>query len=52
MKIESFKIRKKQQQKVLKSQMLAMFILYCELHMNVMTTENVMLHLHGKNQSK
>ena len=52
MKIESFKIRKKQKQKVLKSQMLTMFILYCKLHMNVMTTENVMLHLHGKNQSK
>ena len=52
-KIESFKIRKKKlKQKVLKSRMLEMFILYCKLHMNVLTTENVMLHLHGKNQSK
>ena len=34
MTIESFKIRKKQKQKVLKSQMLAMLILYCELHMS------------------
>ena len=23
---------------------------YCKLHMKLMTTENVMLHLHGKNQ--
>ena len=42
----------KKLEKVVKSQMLAMFIFYCKLHMKVLTTENVMLHLHGKNQAK
>ncbi len=40
MKIETFKIRKKQKQQVVKSQMLAMFIFYCKLHMNVMTHDH------------
>ena len=42
----------KKLEKVVKSQMLAMFIFYCKFHMKVLTTENVMLHLHGKNQAK
>ena len=44
-----FHIRQKRMPKLLKTQMLAMCIFYCKLHMKVMTTENVMLHLHGKN---
>ena len=51
-KLKVSRFAKKLKQKVLKSRMLEMFILYCKLHMNVLTTENVMLHLHGKNQSK
>ena len=41
---------KKRMPKLLKTQMLAMCTFYCKLHMKLMTTENVMLHLHGKNQ--
>ena len=41
--------KKKLKQKVMKSRMLEMFILYCKLHMNALTTEIVMLHVHGKN---
>ena len=47
-----FHIRHKRMPKLLKTQMLAMCIFYFKLHMKVMTTENVMLHLHGKNQAK
>ena len=48
--VQQWKLQIRQQtvQKVVKSQMLAMFIFYCQLHMNVITTENVMLHLHGE----
>ena len=43
-----FHMRQKRMPKLLKTQMLAMCTFYCKLHMKLMTTENVMLHLHGK----
>ena len=40
-------------QKVLKSEMLGMLVLlYCKLHRNLMTNENVMWRMHGKTHTK